>query len=178
MTTCAPVQPVDLSDEWFADVSDKDIARAVGAELRLVRESRGWSRATLVEKLGSKIGDRTLLSYEHGARQMTVCRLAEICAALGVSISGLMQDAMQRARLHLNHVPLRVDVRMVINHSNDRFRPMVQWARNKLNANPQGVIELVPAAVLELATFIGCGHKQLANYLAQFMPDREVAMSS
>ncbi|MFI7679946.1 hypothetical protein [Actinophytocola sp. NPDC049390] len=39
------------------------IARALGEELRRVREARGWSRAQFVKGLPSQIGDRTLLSY-------------------------------------------------------------------------------------------------------------------
>jgi hypothetical protein len=53
----------------------------------------------------------------------------------------------------------------------DRFRPMNQWARNKLNDNPEGLVELAPASVRELATFVGCTHRDLANYLSRFLPD-------
>lgn len=48
---------------------------------------------------------------------------------------------------------------------------MAQWARNKLNKHPDGIAELTPASVVELADFIGCSHQDLAAYLAGFLPD-------
>jgi hypothetical protein len=65
---------------------------------------------------------------------------------------------------------LQVDLRALVNDKNHKFRPMVQWARNKLNRHPDGVAELTPNAVLELADFIGCAHMDLATHLAKFMP--------
>jgi hypothetical protein len=36
-----------------------------------------------VKRLLSKIGDRTLLAYEHGLRQLTMLRLLELSQGLG-----------------------------------------------------------------------------------------------
>jgi hypothetical protein len=44
------------------------ISRAVGEELWNTRKGRKLTRAEVVAKLPSGIGDRTLLSYEHGDR--------------------------------------------------------------------------------------------------------------
>jgi hypothetical protein len=55
------------------------------------------------------------------------------------------------------------------------FRPMHQWARNKLNENPGGIVELPPSSVRELATFVGCTYPELANHLAQFLPEEVIA---
>jgi transcriptional regulator with XRE-family HTH domain len=66
------------------DVTDKAFARISGQEIRRAREARGWSRVQLVERLPSGIGDRTLLSYEQGLRQLSVIRFVEISRALGV----------------------------------------------------------------------------------------------
>jgi transcriptional regulator with XRE-family HTH domain len=151
--------------------SEKVISRAIGEELRRAREATGWSRLQLVSRLPSGIGDRTLLSYEHGTRHLTVLRFIEICLALGFAAPTLLNQALQRARIHLQNLVLLVDLRYLLNDRNERFRPMHQWARNKLNENPDGIVELPPSSVRELATFVGCTYPELADYLARFLPE-------
>lgn len=155
-----PVQP-----------TDKAISRAIGEELRRAREACGWSRLQLVSRLPSGIGDRTLLSYEHGTRHPTALRLIEICHALGVDMPTLARRALQRARVHLENLALQVDLRALMNDKNHIYRPMVQWARNALNEHPDGVVEVVPVAVRNLALFVGCPYDDLVNHLARFTPD-------
>jgi transcriptional regulator with XRE-family HTH domain len=157
------------------EVTEKVISRAIGEELRRAREATGWSRLQLVSRLPSGIGDRTLLSYEHGTRHLTVLRFIEICRALGFAAPTLLNQALQRARIHLQNLVLQVDLRHLLNDRNDKFRPMHQWARNKLNEFPDGVVELPPASVRELATFVGCGYDELAGYLARFLPEESAA---
>jgi transcriptional regulator with XRE-family HTH domain len=161
------VPSADVQDE----VAEKAISRALGEELRRAREAKGWSRAQLVARLPSGIGDRTLLSYEHGTRHLTVLRFIELCRALGVAAPTLLTQALQRARIHLQNLVLRIDLRYLLNDRSDPFRPMHQWARNKLNENPGAVVELPPSSVRELATFTGCTFKELANHLARFQPE-------
>jgi transcriptional regulator with XRE-family HTH domain len=155
------------------DASEKTISRAIGEELRRAREATGWSRGQLVAQLPSGIGDRTLLSYEHGTRHLTVIRLIEICRVLGVAAPTLLNQALQRARIHLQNLVLHIDLNHLLNDMNEKFRPMHQWARNKLNENPDGVVELPPSSVRELATFVGCTYQELANHLAKFIPEKE-----
>jgi transcriptional regulator with XRE-family HTH domain len=155
------------------DVAERAISRAVGEELRRTREARGWSRAQLAAMLPSGIGDRTILSYEHGTRHLTVLRLTEMCRALGVAADTLLSNALQRARIHLENLDLRIDLQAMLGDGSDKFRPMVQWARNKLNETPDGVAVLAPAALRELATFAGYPARDLANYLARFVPDTQ-----
>lgn len=152
-------------------VTERTISRAIGEELRRAREAKGWSRGHLVGLLPSGIGDRTLLSYEHGTRHLTVLRFLEICRALGNPAPGLLTQALQRARVELTNLVLCVDLRALLNDKNDKFRPMVQWAKNKLNQYPGGVAELAPSSVEELAAFVGCSYWDLANYLARFIPE-------
>lgn len=121
--------------------------------------------------LPSGIGDRTLLSYEHGTRHLTVLRFIELCRALGVAAPTLLNQALQRARIHLQNLVLQIDLKHLLNDRSEKFRPMHQWARNKLNENPDGVVELAPASVRELATFVGCTYHELATYLAKFLPE-------
>jgi transcriptional regulator with XRE-family HTH domain len=156
------------------DPTEKTISRAIGEELRRAREATGWSRLQLVSRLPSGIGDRTLLSYEHGTRHLTVIRLIEICRALSVAAPTLLNQALQRARIHLQNLVLQIDLRHLLNDKNDRFRPMHQWARNKLNEYPNGIVELPPSSVRELATFVGCTYHELADYLARFIPERTI----
>jgi transcriptional regulator with XRE-family HTH domain len=155
------------------DVTEKTISRAIGEELRRAREAKGWSRAQLVARLPSGIGDRTLLSYEHGTRHLTVLRFIELCKALGVAAPTLLNQALQRARIHLQNLVLQIDLRFLLNDKSDKFRPMHQWARNKMNENPGGVVELPPSSVRELAAFVGCSYQDLASYLSRFLPEKD-----
>lgn len=158
---------IDIRDEKTASA----IARALGDELRRAREAGGWSRAQFVARLPSSLGDRTVLAYEHGLRQLTVLRLVELCQGAGVGATDVLGRALQQARITLANLTLRVDLRQLMEHKNETFRPMVQWARNKLNKCPDGVAELTPSAVIELADFMGCTHQDLATHLARFLPE-------
>ena len=167
-------QTLPQVDEGAMDILDKAtdqaISRALGEELRRSREANGWSRAQFAARLPSGIGDRTLLSYEHGTRHLTVFRLLELCQVLGVASPNLLSQALQTARIHLQNLVLRIDLRELLNDRSSKFRPMFQWARNKLNETPDGIAEIAPIVVLELATFLGCSHHDLGNYLAKFAP--------
>jgi transcriptional regulator with XRE-family HTH domain len=151
--------------------SEKATARAIGQELRRAREARGWSRLQLVARLPSGIGDRTLLSYEHGTRHLTMLRFIEICQALETDSATLHRKALQRARINLENLTLRVDVRFLLNDRSDTYRPMHQWARNCLNEHPNGIVDVAPETVHNLALFVGCTYLELVNYLARFLPE-------
>jgi transcriptional regulator with XRE-family HTH domain len=153
------------------DETARAVARALGDELRRAREAGGWSRAQFVARLPSGIGDRTLLAYEHGLRHLTVIRLLELSEALGVYPQDVLGKALQRARIHLQNLILLVDLRRLLKDGSFKFRPMNQWAKNRLNDAPDGVAELTPSAVRELAAFLGSTHHDLANYLAKFLPE-------
>ncbi|MFL6118040.1 multiprotein-bridging factor 1 family protein [Actinophytocola sp.] len=153
------------------EVAAKAISRAIGEELRRAREAEGWSRAEFITRLPSGIGERTLLAYEHGIRVLTVLRLLELCGALGVVATVLLTMALQRARIFLTNLNLYVDLRALLRDESRKFRPLAQWAKNRLNRCPDGIAELAPTSVGELADFIGCTHEELACYLAKFIPD-------
>jgi hypothetical protein len=92
---------------------------------------------------------------------------------MGVDSATLHSRALQRARIHVETMNLHVDLRALLLDSNNSamFRPMVQWARNTLNEHSDGVVEVQPAVVRNLALFVGCTSHDLANYLARFVPD-------
>jgi hypothetical protein len=115
------------------ELLEKTISRALGEELRRRREELGWSRLQLVDLLPSGIGDRTLLSYEHGTRHHTTIRFIEICRAMQSDASRLLGRSLQRAQIHLDNLDLEVNLRALLNDRNEKFRPMHQWARNTLN---------------------------------------------
>lgn len=162
---------MDFGDREFC----KLVAKAIGGELRQAREVNDWSRAQFVERLPSGIGDRTILSYEHGTRDLTLLRYLELCQGLGVEAPYLLGRALQQAQILLENLSLAVDLRALLADNRPKFRPMVQWARNSLNRNTGGVAEVVPASVIELADFLGCAHDELRVYLAGFVPDFDYA---
>lgn len=152
-------------------VAAEAISRALGDELRTVREGLGLSRDAFVAKLHSRIAPRTLLAYEHGRRLLTIVRFLELCEGLGVSPPELLAEALQRAELHLSHLKLRVDLNKMLAERNMNFRPLVQWARNRLSHTPDGIIRVSPDAILELAAVVGHSQEDLRRYLCKFTPD-------
>lgn len=84
----------------MADEPASEFDQALGAELRAIRERKGWTRLQAVEALraatGVEIGDRTLLTYEHGIRHIAAARLVELAAAYSVPATLIMSDALQR----------------------------------------------------------------------------------
>lgn len=153
--------------EFASDV----VVKAVGEELRRAREARGWSRLEVVESLPSRIGDRTLLSYEHGVRQMTLSRFAELSWVLEVDPPTMFARGLQRARVLVQNLTLEVDLRALLRDERATFQPLKQWARNVLNDHPGGVVQVEPAVVRNLASFIGCGNRELAEHFARFTPE-------
>lgn len=157
-----------------ADVSDaalnKAISRAVGEELRRSREAKGWTRDQLVKRLPSGIGSRTLLSYEHGTRHLTLLRFVEVCQALETAAPHVLGLALQRARIYLNRIALWVDLRLLVADNTTQFRSMILWAHNKLIEHPDGIVEVTPSAVREMATMMSATAGDLAVYLTRFTP--------
>jgi len=149
------------------DESDRAFARVLGQEIRKAREARGWTRAELVEQLPSGIGDRTLLSYEHGIRALTVTRFIEICKTLGVAAAEILDRALEKAR-DLRAFSLSVDLRAVLRDQRAEFEPVRLWARNRLKDNPSAKVLLAPVTVRELAAALGFTHSSLADYLIEF----------
>lgn len=66
------------------------IRKVLGAELRRVRESRGWTREELAEACPFAIQGRTVATYEQGTRTINIVRLYELCAVMGVDVSKLL----------------------------------------------------------------------------------------
>ncbi|TDV45523.1 helix-turn-helix domain-containing protein [Actinophytocola oryzae] len=159
------------SEPIVGDATERAISRAIGTELRRLREERGLSRAQLITRLPSGIGDRTLLSYEHGTRHLTMLRFIEVCWGLEVDSVSVHRQALQRARIHLQNMTIRIDLQALLSEYSDVYRPMRQWARNLLNEHPDGIVDVAPDVVQHLALFVGCAYRDLLNYLARFAPE-------
>jgi transcriptional regulator with XRE-family HTH domain len=157
------------------ELANEAITRAIGDESRRTREARGWSRAQFVKRLPSGIGDRTLLAYEHGLRQITALRLIELCQGLEVDAPAVPGRALQRAQLHIETLPLKVDLRALVKDYSPVYRPRAQWAKNTLNEHPGGIAEITPEVIKDLALFMGRDKAQLAGYLARFLAEDSIA---
>lgn len=79
----------------------KVVMRCLGDELCAIRNDLGLTQAEAValvkQKTGMSIVWRTLLSYEHGIRILTVPRLFQLAQAYGQSAPMLLAAALQRA---------------------------------------------------------------------------------
>lgn len=160
------------------ELRDDSITVGVGEELRCLREARHWSRLRLVEKLPSRITERSLLAYEHGARQLTLLRLAELSWALDVAAPTVFARGLQRARLLIKNATLAVDLNTLLADERVAFRPLEQWAKNTLNDHPNGIVEVEPAVAKNLARSIGCTPNELTDHLLRFTPDVEKALET
>lgn len=67
----------------------------LGARIRALREARGWTRAQLAARAGISL--RFLADVEHGAGNLSVQRLSELCQALGVSLASVFSGLGERA---------------------------------------------------------------------------------
>ena len=147
--------------------------RAVGEELRRTREAKGWSRDVLVKRLPSGIGPRTLLSYEHGTRHLTLRRFVEVCQAMETTAPLVLGLALQRAQLYLDRRSLWVDLWQLADDDTAKYELMILWANNKLIDHPDGVVQVTPSAVREMATMMSSTQEEVATYLTQFTPDSQ-----
>lgn len=151
-------------------LSDRGLARLVGREIRRVREQRGWTRAQLVDRLPSRIGDRTLLSYEHGIRFVTVVRLIEICNALDIPASAILERAMRKAA-DLRNYSFTVNLRAIARDTREDFKPVQSWAATRLAETSNPELTLASATVREISALLGIAHDELAAYLIPFTRD-------
>lgn len=144
-------------------------ARILGQVVREAREARGWTRLELAQRLPSGIGERTLLSYEHGIRALSVDRFVEICRALGMSASDLLTEALYRdADIRGLGIPIRVGD--VANDTTRGFKAVQRWATRLLATEETPETLLSGETIGALALAFDIDHKELAQYLIGFSP--------
>lgn len=149
---------------------ERMIAQALGAELRRLRGEKGWTRQELAERLPSGIGERTVLSYEHGMRNLLVLRLIELCRVLGEAPGVVLENALLRAELLLVDMTLYVDLNALLENSLPAYEAINPWARRRLQ-DGDTIAELSPSSVRDMAYMAGYDHEQLAHYLNRFFVD-------
>lgn len=152
------------------EISDRTLTRVLGQELRRAREGRGWTRADLARRLPSGIGERTLLSYEHGIRALTVSRYIEICTTIGVSAAETLDLAMEKAR-NPRAFSFKVDLRAILHDERTEFEPVRLWARNRLKESSNTKVLLAPMTVREMAAALGFTHAALAAYFVEYIAE-------
>jgi transcriptional regulator with XRE-family HTH domain len=143
---------------------------ALGQEIRAAREDRGLSRAELVERLHASIQSQTLATYEQGTRQCTVLRFVEICQAIGVSAPDVLTSALNKARVDLRTLTLRVDVSALASTDDEgTISQLRQWAQNLLRWYPASpVAELTPAEIAQMAIVCDVAHEDMTTLLLNF----------
>jgi transcriptional regulator with XRE-family HTH domain len=133
------------------------VNKAFGRELTRVRKARGWDREQVVALMASDVGPRTLASWEHGTRAMTVQKFLEVCAAMGVSAPAILQIAAQKVELpdvEPDQEDIRVDLHAII-QATEIDDPMRRWANGRLKSDPNA-----PTALAD---------RQTINDMAAFM---------
>jgi transcriptional regulator with XRE-family HTH domain len=152
------------------DATDRQITRALGDELRRVRDGQGLTRADVAHRMATPISIQTLSNYEHGIRQCPIPRLVEICEALQVPVTDLLALALQRARIGLYSRDIQVDLNAVAEDAD--ARPELRaWAHHRLAREPDvPVARLERAVVDEMANVVGSGRTEFARYLLTFTP--------
>lgn len=156
--------------------SDSNFSRFLGLEIRRAREERGLTRAELCKRLPSGIGERTLMSYEYGARDIAVLRLVEVAYGLGASPDELLKRAAQKAG-NPTGITLRINLVKLTKDENDKYKSVRAWARKRLLVDPRPVVKLSPETVRELAVAFDRTHEALAQYLIGFIPTDRPASS-
>jgi len=153
-------------------VADDVVMRAVGAEIRRVRDHLGWTRAMVVDRMSPTINIQTLANYEYGIRPCTIPRLVEICHALEVSAGDVVGLALQRAEVEF-YSSIQIDLDAVVRDNQPELAPLRQWARYRLAEDPNGsgVARLECAVLEEMAAFFGFTRAEFIKHVTRFMPD-------
>lgn len=155
-------------------VTDGSVNRAIGDELRRVRDDLGWTRSMVIERMSSDISVQALANYEHGLRPCTLPRLVELCEALEVPTPALVALALQRISVEPDADSLQIDLRAVIATEDTPYPTLRVWAQNRLKSNPggTGVARLERAAIEEMATIFDLSVGEFLRYLRRFIPER------
>ncbi len=134
-------------------MTDHEIRRALGIELRTRRDEHGWTRAELAERTLGTVSARALEAYETGDRQVTVGTLLRLGTALGVRADVVLAAVIRRVRMP-EALDLRVDLHALAYGPAEDLLPLRRWAALHLSmltsADPPYVY-LPPAAVSALA---------------------------
>jgi transcriptional regulator with XRE-family HTH domain len=153
------------------DGTDTAARQAIGEELRRARDTIGWTRAELAERLPFGIHVQTLAGYERGAVQCSTSRFVLLCRTMGVSAPDVMAWAMQRAGIDLPTTGMQVDLHAVVRDKTPDLLPLRRWARTRLKDDSgTGVARLAWSVVEELAKLFGMERDEFVRTLVLFTP--------
>jgi transcriptional regulator with XRE-family HTH domain len=168
----------DSTDQAFANDADRAVVKAVGDELRRARACVGWSRPELVKRMKTQIPVNTYACYEQGIRQCSIPRLVEICEALGIRASELIDLALQRLERDLDRSEVLIDLHKIVRDEREELWPLRQWAQNRIKVdalttatNEPAVVRLPWVVVKEMGVFCGTPNSLLLDYIQEFSPD-------
>lgn len=159
---------------------ERVISRALGEEIRRLRDGKGLTREKLIEKMGCDIHVQTLATYEQGLRQCTVVRLVQICMALEVGPLDVLGLALQHAEVDLLKHGMYVDLRALIADKRPEMMLIRKWARRRLAADPTSETVRISGPVLqELAVLSDYDNEQrFVKELLDFSPLRALGEKS
>ncbi len=160
------MRPVHLDSEHYQ--------RVLGNELRMLRKSRGWTRKQLNARLQSTISLQTLATYEHGTRQCSVVRFAEICLALGEKPHDVLARVDRRLFTSAAE-EIRIDLAKIAESAEPTLAPLRRWAADRLRESDPASgseITLTTAAVERMAELCGTTSVELLNHLRELTGHR------
>lgn len=156
----------DVRPDWVTAGWAETYQRILGEELRQLRELRGWTRRRLRHELGLDVAEPTITAYELGTRQVGSVRLAQICLALGESISELL--ARVHGRLGTTTVDAAcwvVDLAEAAECDDPRLLPLRGWACARLAAGRSRTVQVSSPGLRALAVLCGVDVPELTRLL-------------
>jgi|tagenome__1003787_1003787.scaffolds.fasta_scaffold20836205_2 transcriptional regulator with XRE-family HTH domain len=135
---------------------------ALGAELRRMRDHKGWTRGALKSRLPFEVAEPTIGAWEHGLRGISAERLVQVCDVLGYAVG----DVLARVRARMIPCGLAIDLSTA---ARSRLHPVRAWARCWIHEHPdrKPVVTLDPAAVGWLARLCATTPDGLVRRLAK-----------
>lgn len=153
-------------------MKESAINKAVGRELRRVREDRGWTRATVVDRMSNTKSVQSYANYEYGIRPCTLPVLVDICQALGVVTSMLIAITLQRTGMEPESDVIYLDMNAILRENDRKYLLLRRWARNRHRKaiDDSGVTQMNRDVAEEMATFFGHSVPEFLAYLYRFTP--------
>jgi transcriptional regulator with XRE-family HTH domain len=158
-----------VGDGHATELTSGDINRALGAELKKIREAKGWEREDVARRMSSNVNARAVTSWELGTRGLGFARLVDICEALEVSPSVVVASAMRACRIEQSPGEVYVDLTAVLKKKEKGFAGLRRWAESRLDSHA-AVVRLEPAVVEEMAVMLGIPQPDLEQALRECAP--------
>jgi hypothetical protein len=144
----------------------KEVAVAVGSELRLARLDLNWTRQHAVDRVPG-ITAKSLDNNESGIRMCGLVTLVQLSRSMAVPAPDLLELAMQRMPLDVEMITLHVDLPAV---ALDPWPPrsLRRWATDLWHrgSHRHGVVRVPPHTIAWLAHSTNTQPRFLINYLA------------